>query len=727
MKLEWNKLSEKELKIITEYCENDMKLLKRILHKSIDFKSIPGMYRDDVYGNAMILLVDCAKKYDETKNCRFDTFFSNCAKLRSKTWTRNRTRAKRCNVAKDKNGNLLKDEDGNNVVIPDTSIHTEIEDGSTLEDVIKSDYNLEDQVLKTQDCISEKTKVYIDSLGTTQRKIAHYLMDDYKPDEIKMLLGLSDKEYNLCLSDMRSYEKKKNLVRDLNANDNNKDILKESSEMSTLISEKTKDTSYSLASISKKLRSYQIRDNHVLQRSSGQWNSKTKSELISDILQGRALTQIIISEEIKNGVQMLWLIDGKQRCTNIDDYLHDGFSISKNVKIQEIPYQTQKLDENGNVMLNEEGFPIPEIKIFNIVGKKFSQLPEELQDKFKDYQLPVMLNLNCDKRDIAYDISRFNRCRPMNKAQNGWTGFDEDYAELVDNILKMDFFKPDCPKSSYTITNEKNGALRRMIVEAVMVSEYIEDFQRDFVRNCEFLTDNANENLFIDIYEDIDNLTDVLTEETAELFNAKNTFLWFGLYNRFKTLNLEISKFSDFMCEFKNSLHNVVIGEYSFESLEQKNATKDKSIIKKKMNVLEKLMYDYFDIEKIEEATKEIEKESDEMQVISYECEDLSVLKFVQEMVDENITDGDIEVYEDSLIDYTVEIPHDSKILDTQNMKSMIAICAYSYQMDEDLDKWLIDYVERHDDYAIDQKQNFTYMKNDFNEFFGIYNEKNIA
>lgn len=115
-------------------------------------------------------------------------------------------------------------------------------------------------------------------------------------------------------------------------------------------------------------------------------------------------------------------------------------------------------------MLNEDGFPVPEKKVFDIGGKKFSQLPDELQDRFKEYQLPVMFNLNCTKMDIAYDISRFNRCRSMNVAQSGWTGFDEEYAELVDNILKMDFFKPDCKKTSYTKANITAGTLRRMLV-----------------------------------------------------------------------------------------------------------------------------------------------------------------------------------------------------------------------------------------------------------------------
>ena len=32
--------------------------------------------------------------------------------------------------------------------------------------------------------------------------------------------------------------------------------------------------------------------------------------------------------ELKNGLRMQWLIDGKQRCTTLDCYLHDGFKIS---------------------------------------------------------------------------------------------------------------------------------------------------------------------------------------------------------------------------------------------------------------------------------------------------------------------------------------------------------------------------------------------------------------
>jgi len=42
---------------------------------------------------------------------------------------------------------------------------------------------------------------------------------------------------------------------------------------------------------------------------------------------------------------------------------------------------------------------------------------------------------------------------------------------------------------------------------------------------------------------------------------------------------------------------------------------------------------------------------------------------------------------------------------------------AYSFKKDEDLDKWFPDYFSRNDDYFTDQKENFLYMKEDFDEY----------
>lgn len=82
------------------------------------------------------------------------------------------------------------------------------------------------------------------------------------------------------------------------------------------------------------------------------------------------------------------------------EYMIEKKSINK-INIAEIqPEDFLNID----IVLNEDGFPVPEKKVFDIGGKKFSQLPDELQDRFKEYQLPVMFNLNCTKMDIAFFI-----------------------------------------------------------------------------------------------------------------------------------------------------------------------------------------------------------------------------------------------------------------------------------------------------------------------------------
>ena len=414
-------LTSNQMNLIHDYTENEMRKIKLICNPIIASKHIPNFLNDDIYSDALNVLLESVVSFDESKGVPFQKYLEGNIGKSSWQWSRDSRRLKRCNVQYGANGKPLKDENGNFVIIPNASLDADNDDGIDLVEKVSSDFNIDDEV----NVLGENITKYMNSLGDIEKKIAEMFMNGYSSKEIKEDLGISSKQYSEYLADMKSYDKKKLLKIDGDMHS------KEEPQMNTkpMTSEKTKNTSYFIESISKKLNRYKLRADHPLQRHSGQWNSITKSELVSDVLQGNSLTPIIISEEIKDNVVMHWIIDGKQRCTNLDDFLNDGFVISKKIQRRMIPYQTDKRDENGNIILNEEGFPIPEVKIFDIGGKKFSQLPEELQDVFKEYQYPVMLNLNCTKKDIAYDIARFNRCRPMNVAQNGWTGLEETFAE----------------------------------------------------------------------------------------------------------------------------------------------------------------------------------------------------------------------------------------------------------------------------------------------------------
>ncbi|MCQ4991631.1 hypothetical protein NE599_22050, partial [[Clostridium] symbiosum] len=65
---------------------------------------------------------------------------------------------------------------------------------------------------------------------------------------------------------------------------------------------------------------------------------------------------------------------------------------------------------------------------FDIRGKKYSELPEELQDRFKEYNFEIVQYLNCSSEDIAYHIARYNEGKLMTVSQKGLTRLGEKFA-----------------------------------------------------------------------------------------------------------------------------------------------------------------------------------------------------------------------------------------------------------------------------------------------------------
>lgn len=82
------------------------------------------------------------------------------------------------------------------------------------------------------------------------------------------------------------------------------------------------------------------------------------------------------------------------------------------------------------------------------------------------------------------------------------------------------------------------------------------------------------------------------------------------------------------------------------------------------------------------------------------------------------MTDKNIREYEEDLEALTVEADNNNPIIkDKNNKPSMIAMVAYSYKEDIDLDQWIVDYVNKHNTYIRNQKQNYMRMRKDLEEF----------
>lgn len=707
--------------VINDLYANNGRKLHQICDKQIiKFGGVSQQDYDDFYSRVGYEIAKAKNTYDPSKGKTFMEYIGKVIKYAVYKEKTDKNRGKRQNFIeyeeKDENGNIVKRKE----YISNMSIDTPIgdEDGITIADTLQSDFNMDNIFdFDVKEC-SENVKEYLNSLSDMPRKVAELIMMDYVKEDIVNILKITEKQFKICMDAIKSYDKKRILYEEGNKDAEVRVMDIMTMEQSTV--ERYKNTSYSIESISKQLKKKKIRDDHILQRHSGQWKTSAKSELIADILRGKSLTQIIICEEFKDSLRMQWLIDGKQRCTTLDSYLHDEFAISKNVKNSNIKYQTTKVDENGNEILNEDGFSCMEWKVFDIRGKKFSQLPEDLQDIFKDRQIPVLYEMNCTKKDIAEDIARFNRSRPMNKAQNGWLELEEDFAELVENIAKMTFFQPEFEGSSYTKTTTTSGTIRRIIVESIMVSDFIDDFG-DFNQMCNFLSEEASDSNFVEFYSLVERLTEICKGgKNSKLFNTKDSFLWFGLFSKFSDLCLDDKNFADFMDKF-DSLQKIEIDGKSFEDiLNGSKSTKERSIVKKKMEHLEALMKKYF---------AEQNKRNNNIINIKSRDEDFYTDEeiFISEILHIDLEElhKDIEFYNDTLINLTSNTIKDgSKLLDNQNKLSLLTMVAYSYKQDVDLENWLTEYAKNNNTYILDQKNNFLHMKEDFEKFNNYGNKK---
>lgn len=562
--------------ILAEYYEGNGQKLHRTVDQILSgFGGIWDKDVDDFYSLANEVFVDVMRRYRGLGS--FDGFLHSCLSARVKTEFTRRNRKKR-------GADRLS-----------VSMNTPVGDGLTVGDLIPSDFDI-DQVAfgETDPCYSGRLEEYFHSLSRVQREIMELKMDSVPVPEIRRRLRLSKRQYDQNFCQATSFEKISLIQgrRDIRKLDSIKS--EESDEdmgnHMTQTREKSKQDRMSAASVAKKIDRHILRFDHPLQRESEQWSPSMKGNLISDILQGNPLPSLVFAEQVVNSIAIIWNLDGKQRCTNVYTYLRDGFRISKNVRRWEIEYQTPVTDGEGNEIFDEDHFPVYEQRRFDIRGKRFSELPEELKDRLRDYNFEVVQYLNCSGEDIAYHIARYNEGKPMTVSQKGITRLGEEYAGLVKAIANMRFFKD---VGGYKVSEFKNGAVNRVVVEGIMAAYYLDDWKKRQEDMCDFIRNHAGPADFDDFEDMVNRLERVMTDEVAEVFDSKDSFLWFGLFARFRNLGLEDQKFMEFMTEFIWSLHRRKVKGVSFDDLSRKS-TKDKSIVRDKMDHLVKLMEEFF-------------------------------------------------------------------------------------------------------------------------------------
>lgn len=667
-------------KILDGYYKDNAQKLRAIVDKLLrDFGGISQKDYDDFYSLANAVFAGALKQYDAARD--FDGFLYSCLSNRIKTEITRRNRIKR------------------RADMTAISIDTPIggESGATIGDTLQSEFDITKEIDRETGLFrDDKVVRYLDRIPVRTRQILEMKMESIPASDIKKILKLSDKDYERSYRQARFFDYTSILFQDTGRVSNLEEVTVMQKSTQTL--EKSKPDKLCIASINKKIERHTIRFDHPLQRESEQWSPAMKGNLISDILQGNPIPPLVFAEQVANGLAIIWDLDGKQRCTTAYSFSKDAFKITKNIRRWLIAYQTSVKGKDGTEIFDKSGFPVYEKQEFDIRGKKYSELPEELQDRFKEYNFEIVQYLNCSSEDIAYHIARYNEGKPMTVSQKGLTRLGEKFATMVKSISGMPFFRD---YGGYKVSEGGNGTVNRVVVESVMAANFLEHWKKKQEDMCEFIKDNATAEDF-DSFEDlVERITRAGTEETFNMFDSKDSFMWFGLFARFVKTGFDDSRFIEFMAEFSRSLHRREINGKSFDDLNGK-ATKDKAVVLNKVNHLEKLMNEYLGTGK-EAGPVDGEK---------------SILEFLRDTVSPGITQEDFSLYQEILEDLSLNVDHSSKLLEEANRPSLLALVAYSIEMDMDLDIWIVEFFKKNAAYCSNQAENYKNMVKELTAYF---------
>lgn len=718
-----NNLSSQQLEWINEYCVNDMSKLKKISYNAFFRYGIPAHEHDELYDDAMNVLMESVINFDSSQGASFKTYLINNIKKSVIDWYRdNYQRCKRKNLLTDKNGKIVKvdkngnvtdDDKGKPVIIPDTSFDAPTEEDNDLVEKIASDFNVEDKS-EFDFSADEKVDNFIDSLPRIQKNILLMRMENVPADNIKQKLNISDREYS---SAMKSIKINKGLsVFSKNKNDGNYDV--EVNNMEDRIieiseSENYRTDKYSMYSLLQDKKNGDVNCNYILQREPFQWTTEEANRYFCRILSNLPIPEIILCEQKKKGLTISHLIDGLQRLSYAEAFKENRIKIgSAGAERHLIQYRDYVLDDNGNRVLDEDGLPEYEMKIFDVIGKYYKDLPDELKKRFNNFNINVTKFFDCTDEQIADHIRDYNNHASMNKEQGGFLNVSAQTAGYIKNISQKNTFFKNCGK--FTDNNVIKGKLERVVAESIMLMFFRDSWKAKLDTIYKYVDENATEQQFLKLNSHFNRLELALGDDNKDLkslLTPTTMPMWIAVFDKFTTYNIEDSRFIDFLRAYNTELKDKEVDGVSMADFKDQQ-TKKKATITGKIDLLIKLMNEFLHI-----GTREVnntELENNNTKESAEENTEESVLSFVQENTNPNVTDEDINLYTD-MVEDCVKI--DDPVYKECGM-ALVALMAYACQNDKDQDfeRWIENYRNK-SEFSPSQKVNYTYMKRSFDNF----------
>ncbi len=423
------------------------------------------------------------------------------------------------------------------------------------------------------------------------------------------------------------------------------------------------------------------------------WSNEQINELVVTVLTDDYIPPIILGEEENS---KLHIVDGGCRTVALTKFRDGNYKITASIENPVVPYKKKIMDENGNVIYEDA--------VCNIKNKTYEKLPEELKEKFDEYQIETVIHESCDSSKISRYIKRYNNHVAMNTDQKAFTYIDK-FANRIRKILDSRFFV-EC--NNYSEKDKIKGVVERIIVETMMCVNHFDNWKKQPKAACKYLNDNATEEEFEIFADNLHRLENIVTDDIKDIFNKKDSFIFLALFDKFTKLRIDDIKFAEFLREFKKNLRFIRRNEKGllFDEIDKELSTKDKQVIADKLDMLENMLMNFLEI-------------NEEEKIFIMENQVIAAKDIIREYVDDSVTDEDIELYEIIANDVSEVVEDfDSGFLTDSNRPSFVALVGYAVKEDIDraLKEWLPDF-EKKEYLILNQKQNYLYMKTDFEQF----------
>lgn len=693
-------LNKEQLAIIDEYCCDGMKKLKKLCNPIImKIGGISEKDHDDIYSLAQFLLYKSVKNYDKdnANGASFKTFFYNILSRRIyATYIRDKNRQCRSNTRISKNGEVI--------FIPDVSLDAPTEETQDIKEKIASDYNVED-ASEFDFTVDENVENFMSSLSNIQRKILEMKMKEIPTDKIRSELGISAARYAKEMESIRLNEGLLVFTK------NRKEFIEEDMHMEERVmgiseSEGYRMDKYSMFSLLDMKKTGDINCKYILQRKPFQWSNEERNRYICRILSNLPIPEIILCEQNVKGMTISHLIDGLQRLSYAEAFKENHFKVGETgAERHLIQYREYIHDENGNRVLDEDGIPEFELKVCDIVGKSYKDLPDELKKRFNNFNINVTKFFNCTNEQIADHIRDYNNHSAMNNEQSGIVSISTDTARKIKTITEKCGFLKNCGK--YTTTNRIKGKLDRMVAEMIMLLFHPNDWKSNVKATYKYLDENAKQEEFDTLSSELDMLESVVEnagDDINAMFTTTYTPMWVAVFHNFLTSGKDLHNFVDFLNAYNSELKDTEVNGVSMADFKDQQSKK-KATITGKVDLLIQLMNDYLHIN-----TTETENDNTELS-------DDTILNFVKENYKPDANEDDISFYSD-LVDDCVKI--DEPVY-KECHAALITLMAYacSQDKDQDFEKWIDNYKTK-SDFSPSQKTNFTYMKRSFDNYLNV-------